>query len=363
MKYEYRQNKDGKIAIFDLETDNQISDWFDYIEMYETIYLGKKGRKYAIFDFNGKQLSDWFDKIYISSEGLKIQTNLYIAGKNGEYAIFDLDGNQISDWFYNIKPDGLIEGRSNYYIARVFKVYNKKPFFYDKEAIFDKNGNRISDWFDNIKPDGLVRGTSNYFIVEKRYKKAFKSSYAIFDIDGNQISKWFDWIDTNGLIDGRSNYYIAKRKTKFAIFHKDGYQVSDWFSRIEPYGLILGEGNLYIARKNRKYAIFDLNKNQISDWFNGILTSPFFFQDDKEEYYIGIIKNKWAIYHISGKKVSKDFPVKELNLLNVEEIRFDNNNGILGLFDEDGILIKKFEFDPIYPFKENLPDYTKLLNI
>lgn len=174
MKYEMLQNKDGKVAIF--EDGNQISEWFDYIWLYGTIYVGKKGNKQAIYDLKtGKQLSEVFEQIYIP-EPFK---NLYIAGKDKKVAIFDLDGKRLTDWFDNIKADGLLEGKSRYYIA------GKDG----KEAIYDINGNRITDLYDDIKP---IKGKEDYFIAgkkDKRYKYSIK--YAIFDIQGRRITNWF----------------------------------------------------------------------------------------------------------------------------------------------------------------------------
>ena len=179
MKYELMQNKDGKIAIF--EDGNQISDWFDYILMYETVYIGKKHNKQAIYDMQtGKRISDYFEEIYIP-EGFKKITNFFIAGKDKKVAIFDIEGNQISEWFDNINPDGLVEGKSSYYIA------SKDG----KKAIYDINGNRITEEFDDIKP---IKGREDFKIFiagrrDRRYRYARK--YAIFDLEGRRISKWF----------------------------------------------------------------------------------------------------------------------------------------------------------------------------
>jgi WD40 repeat protein len=167
MKYEMMQNKDGKVAIF--EDGNQISDWFDVILMYERVYVGKKGNKQAIYDLKtGKRISDYFEEIYIP-EPFK---NLYIAGKDKKVAIFDLDGKRLTDWFDNIKADGLLEGKCMYYIA------GKDG----KEAIYDINGNRITDLYDDIKP---IKGRDDFEIYiagkkDKRYKYSIK--YAIFEV-------------------------------------------------------------------------------------------------------------------------------------------------------------------------------------
>jgi hypothetical protein len=227
------------------------------------------------------------------------------------------------------------------------------------EAIFDtETEERISDWYHLISTNGLVNGKSDYYLAYDDISE----KYAIFHKDGRRISKWFDLIYTDGLVEGESEYYIAGSDDWEAIFHLDGRQISDWFEYIDKDGLVKGGRNLYIAG-DKKYAIFDENGNMITpERFIGIMLAPSFFsKDSKEEYYIGIGEKKWAIYHISGEKVSKDFSNKDLR--KVEEIRFDNINGILELLDENGSLIKEVKFDPVFRFKEEIIDYTKLLNI
>ncbi|MGC8977702.1 MAG: hypothetical protein ACP5OB_08840, partial [Candidatus Ratteibacteria bacterium] len=142
--------------------------------------------------------------------------------------------------------------------------------------------------------------------------------------------------------------YRQNKDGKIAIFDLEtDNQISNWFDYIEMYETI------YLGKKGRKYAIFDVNKNQISDWYDEILTSPFFFQDDKEEYYIGIEKVgeeklKWAIYHLSGKKVSKYYTY---TIRNVEDLNFDTLTGTLEIRYKNG-KTRKIDFEPIQPIRE-----------
>ncbi|MGC8942454.1 MAG: hypothetical protein ACP5KF_07335, partial [Sulfurihydrogenibium sp.] len=145
--------------------------------------------------------------------------------------------------------------------------------------------------------------------------------YAIFHKNGEQISKWYLEISNEGLIDGRSDYYIAG-DSFIAIFHKDGRQISDEFGDIYPFGLVTGESDYYLAGKGGQY----------------------------------------AIYHKSGKKVSEDIKITGF----IKSIEFDEGRGIAEITLEDkknNIFVKTVEFDPVYPFKEEIIDYTKLLNI
>jgi hypothetical protein len=134
----------------------------------------------------------------------------------------------------------------------------------------------------------------------------------------------------------------------------------DWFDRIYLDGLVKGQSNLYLAEKNGKYFIFDESGNQISpQWFDRIYSDG--LVEGKSDYYIACNENTCAVYHKSGKKVSEDFSRNYIK--KAEKITFNENLGIVELFNKNGNLVKTIEFNPIYPFKEEIIDYTKLLNI
>jgi hypothetical protein len=171
------------------------------------------------------------------------------------------------------------------------------------------------DWFDDVWGDGLVKGESRYYVAKKDGKQA------IFDKDGNQISPWYDWIEKDGLIRGLSKYYIAQKDKKWAIFDIDGNQISDWFDYIYPYGLVRGES----------------------------------------DYYMAWSREGCAVYYKDGQKVSDYFPEEYLRIS--EKIVFNENLGIVEIKDGNGQTRKSIDFNPVYPFKEEIIDYTKLLNI
>lgn len=237
--------------------------------------------------------------------------------EDGMEAIFDVEtGEQISDWWYSISYAGVVEGTSEYY-----KVMDA----YDYCAIFRKDGKRISDWYEYISTEGLVEGQSIYYVVATG-----DDWYAIFDKDGRRITpQWFDYVWTDGLVEGQREIYIAQAGKRYASF-----------------------------------AIFDKEGNMISPkWFDGIMHKDI-FKKDGEEYYIGIEKVgenkiKWAIYHLyTGKKVSKDYTY---SLRGIQDLKFDTTTGILELQYKNKT--RKIEFEPVNTIKEELIDYTKLLNI
>jgi hypothetical protein len=76
-----------------------------------------------------------------------------------------------------------------------------------KEAIFDESGIQISDWWFHIWENGLVNGKSDFYIVSREDAKE-----AIFHISGIQISEWWYDIKLNGLVSGTSNDYIVENE-------------------------------------------------------------------------------------------------------------------------------------------------------
>jgi hypothetical protein len=234
-----------------------------------------------------------------------------------------------------------------------------------REAIFDtETGEQISDWWYDIWYFGLLKNQSDYYIVMDAYDYC-----AIFHRDGRQISKWYEYISTEGLVEGQSKFYIvATGDDWYAIFDKDGRRITpQWFDYVWTDGLVKGEREIYLAQKGKKYpnfAIFHKDGNMISpQWFNGIMYKDI-FKKDGEEYYIGIEKVgenkiKWAIYHLSGQKVSKYY---RYSLRNVEDLRFNVITGILEIQYKNG-KVKTVEFEPVNTIKEEFLDYTKLLNI
>jgi hypothetical protein len=198
-----------------------------------------------------------------------IAITLPISHYESIYYIFSIQDKRLIIKGKGIKADAFLEGASDYFI-----VINEDL----KYAIFDRSGNQVSDWHDHIYQNGLVKGKSDYYIVEKDNK------LAIFHKDGHQATDWFDRIYANGLVKGDSDYYIAKKDNRYAIFHRDGHQISDWYEEIHAYGLIDGESDYYIVKKDWKEAIFHKDGRQISGWFHKIY--PDGLVKGESDYYV-----------------------------------------------------------------------------
>jgi hypothetical protein len=149
----------------------------------------------------------------------------------------------------------------------------------------------------------------------------------------------------------------VKDNNKVAIFDEKGNQITQWYDMILPEGLLNGQSEYYVAvseiNGEIKSAIFDVNGKMITpEWFDFIYT--FGLVEGQSDYYIACNKGQCAVYHKSGKKVSEEFPKDYMNTLDVD---FNDNLGIVEIGS------RSIDFNPVYPFKEEIIDYTKLLNI
>jgi hypothetical protein len=191
-KYEIRKREDGRKAIFDVETGEQISDWW-----YSISYAGI----------------------------VKNQSEYYQVMDAYDYcAIFHKDGRQISNWYEYVSTEGLVEGQSKYYIIATGD---------DSYAIVDVDGKVITPyWFDYVWPDGLVKGERDIYLAEMNNKLAF------FHKDRKMLSPQF----FHGLLfncsffkkDCKEEYYIGierrGEKRKWAIYHLyTGKKVSKYY--------------------------------------------------------------------------------------------------------------------------------------
>ena len=197
--------------------------------------------------------------------------------KEGKEAVFnDRTKERISQWWDKVHEDGLAFGESEYYIAetksKIWAIFHKDV---KKMAIFHKNNPNepITQWWDNINAAGLVEGKSEYYLAQNKDGK-----WAIFHKDNpnEPITQWWDYIYVEGLVDGRSEYYVAKNEEgKYAIFHKDNPNepITQWWNTISLTGLVRGQTDYYVAQnKNGDYAIFhkDNPYEPISKWWKNI---------------------------------------------------------------------------------------------
>ncbi|SNZ03236.1 hypothetical protein SAMN06265182_0328 [Persephonella hydrogeniphila] len=133
--------------------------------------------KWAIYDKNGKRVSDFYD--WISPLGIvKGQSEYFRATKNGKEAIFTLE-KQVTDWFDKIRDRGALTGESDYFWGKLNGFY----------ALYDiKTGEKITENYKSSVIAGAVVGRSNYIVGSYGEEIFF-----IVDIGtGQKVSKDFD---------------------------------------------------------------------------------------------------------------------------------------------------------------------------
>jgi len=256
--------------------------------------IGNEESKKAIFDTEtGQQISQWWQTIHTAIENPEYYI---VINDENQYAIFHISNpyEPISQWWQNINAVNLLKNQSEYYIAQ----NSKKQW-----AIFYINNPHqpISQWWDEIEKDGLLKGQSDYYMVKRNLK------HAIFHKDNpdTPITPWWDWITPSGFLQGQSDYYIAYSNEQKAIFHKDDPDrpISQWWNNIYGDGILKNKSEYYMARNKDKYAIFhifDRNK-PISDWHNYIF--PLGLINNTSEYYATYDYNNSIvqIYHCANK--------------------------------------------------------------
>jgi len=234
-KYQIIENKEGKKAIFDNETSQQVSEWWNNIE--------------ADMLLNGK-------------------SQYYIAMDDQERkAIFHIDNpnEPITQWQGWITPFGFLQGQSNYYIA-----YSK-----GKVAVFHISNpdQPVSQLWKMIYGSECLKGKSEYYLAQNQDKQ-----WAIFHIDNPRepISNWYN--DTSdvfyyNLLNGTTGYYATYNKSAVQIYHctnkiqpvyrlptphKHGllYLTNDFALYLTKQHLMM-----YDMRKMRNYVVSELPEN------------------------------------------------------------------------------------------------------
>ncbi len=112
-----------------------------------------KNVRWAIYDREGKRVSDFFD--WISPLGLVKGQSPYFRGtKDKKEALFTLEA-QITPWFEKIRDRGALTGESIYFWGkknRVFSLYNVKT------------GEKLTPDFKSSVLAGAVIGVSKYVV-------------------------------------------------------------------------------------------------------------------------------------------------------------------------------------------------------
>lgn len=344
-------NSTGKTALID-EKGNELIPLenfrFRTWENKDRLICTKQGKE-CVYDFNGKQIIPFSEKIEFGSE------NRFFVKINGSWFIYDFDGKQVSDRAFTTDL--------RFYKGRTYISTGEKS-----GEIIDNNGKtltKISDHnVDNINAFpflvtleaaknryGIINDTEKV-IADEIYDQAFVGREYIYLTKDDKVSIFskkegkvydLDYQYVNPLFNGLFKTSQDQNNPKAAVVRLSGEVVfPKEYDRVE--GLtIAGEKYIYL-RKNDEETIVDKNLKNIL----------------KEDYEIEkifpntIILNKDNNYYKFSPKDGEYIELKGLKDIKPLEmypmIIGKNGDNFYGVLNENGKEIIPFVYDDIITF-------------
>lgn len=344
-------NSTGKTALID-EKGNELIPLenfrFRTWENKDRLICTKQGKE-CVYDFNGKQIIPFSEKIEFGSE------NRFFVKVNGSWFIYDFDGKQVSDRAFTTDL--------RFYKGRTYISTGEKS-----GEIIDNNGKtltKISDHnVDNINAFpflvtldaaknryGIINDTEKV-IADEIYDQAFVGREYIYLTKDDKVSIFskkegkvydLDYQYVNPLFNGLFKTSQDQNNPKVAVVRLSGEVVfPKEYDRVE--GLtIAGEKYIYL-RKNDEETIVDKNLKNIL----------------KEDYEIEkifpntIILNKDNNYYKFSPKDGEYIELKGLKEIKPLEmypmIIGKNADNFYGVLNENGKEIIPFVYDDIITF-------------
>jgi hypothetical protein len=344
-------NSTGKTALIDEKGSELIpleNFRFRTWENKDRLICTKQGKE-CVYDFNGKQIIPFSEKIEFGSE------NRFFVKVNGSWFIYDFDGKQVSDRAFTTDL--------RFYKGRTYISTGEKS-----GEIIDNNGKtltKISDHnVDNINAFpflvtldaaknryGIINDTEKV-IADEIYDQAFVGREYIYLTKDDKVSIFskkegkvydLDYQYVNPLFNGLFKTSQDQNNPKAAVVRLSGEVVfPKEYDRVE--GLtIAGEKYIYL-RKNDEETIVDKNLKNIL----------------KEDYEIEkifpntIILNKDNNYYKFSPKDGEYIELKDLKEIKPLEmypmIIGKNADNFYGVLNENGKEIIPFVYDDIITF-------------
>ncbi|WP_345202982.1 WG repeat-containing protein [Chryseobacterium ginsengisoli] len=344
-------NSNGKTALIDEKGKELIpleNFKFRTWENKDRLIYSKKGGD-CVYDFNGKQLIPFSEKIVFASE------NRFFVKNNGVWLIYDFNGKQISDREFT---DDL-----RFYKGRTFLTKGEKS-----GEIIDNNGKTLSTisnhnidninafpylvTLDTVKNKyGIVDDKENV-ISDEIYEQAFVGREYIYLTREDKVSIFskregkvydLDYHYVNPLFNGLFKTSQDQKNPKTAVVRLNGEVVfPKEYDRVEGLS-IAGDKYLYL-RKDDEEKILDKNlKNVLNDDYEieKIFPNTLILAKDDVHYTFSPKNGKYK--ELKGFKEMK--PLEMYPMLVGKNV--DNFYGVL---DEDGNEVVPFIYDDIITF-------------
>lgn len=320
-------SKQGNEAVFDYN-GKEIISYSDKIRFSgKNRFFVLKDKKWFLYDFNGKQISDReFKEYYSFEEGRALITN-----EDNQYEIIGIDGQtlhkfskqvvDINAYPYLITKNkttgkyGLIDAEENIIADEVFKeitpeYFGKKEYIYltknNKTTVFNKKDRQLY-------PNSFIHLNPLFGNLFSTYNEKSKKS-GIIDLQGNIISpQEYDYIRSFS-ISGR-NFIYLKKGNEEKLLDKDLKNVVG-----EGINIIGFYPESLIVLKEGKYYRFSALDQSMTELRN-----------------ISLIKDEDADYFSFLNEYSKPLVCK-------------NSEGFYGILDGKGTEIVPFIYEDIITF-------------
>ena len=265
-----KDNKNKKWNVFDLVNKSFLLDWCNFIGFNEIsdYLIIKQNKKSAIYHLEKGFVSQWFNyNISLENYSGNVYPNLLcklfdkgyliaLRPRDREYfeeAFFNFDGKQVSDWFYDIRFIK-VDNDDVLYVA-VSKDNNESLFSLKKGKILDivnsfYYSNEFFDFVLGRRNFYLAKESDNYLIINRNNEIVVRAK------DINPILK--EKYNKNN----DSIYIVKNEKEQKAIFY-NGY-LTEYYDFILPISLNLIFLTYCYEGKNKKIYLLDLkNKTKI----------------------------------------------------------------------------------------------------
>ncbi|WP_449388857.1 WG repeat-containing protein [Chryseobacterium lineare] len=344
-------NSNGKTAVID-ETGKELIPLdnfrFRTWENKDRLIYTKQGKE-CVYDFNGKQIIPFSDKIEFGSE------NRFFVKKNGVWLIYDFDGKQVSDREFTTDL--------RFYKGRTYIVTGDKS-----GEIIDNNGKTLTTisnhnvdninafpflvTLDTAKNTYGIINDKESVIADEIYDQAFVGREYIYLTKDDKVSIFskkegkvydLDYHYVNPLFNGLFKTSQDQNNPKAAVVRLSGEVVfPKEYDRIE--GLSMhGEKYLYL-RKNDDEQILDKNlKSILKDDYEIEKIFPNTLILSKEDLYYKFSPKDGQYVELKGFKEIKPFEMYPM-------LVGKNIDNFYGILDEEGKEVVPFIYDDIITF-------------
>ncbi|SEM98146.1 WG containing repeat-containing protein [Chryseobacterium taichungense] len=344
-------NSNGKTALINEKGEELIPlDNFRFRtwENKDRMIYTKQGKE-CVYDFNGKQIIPFSDKIEFASE------NRFFVKKNGVWLIYDFDGKQISDREFTTDL--------RFYKGRTYITTGEKS-----GEIIDNNGKTLTiisnHNVDNINAFpflvtldttknryGIINDKENV-IADEIYEQAFVGREYIYLTKDDKVSIFskregkiydLDYHYVNPIFNGLFKTSQDQNNPKAAVVSLNGEIVfPKEYDRIEGF-TIAGDKYLYL-RKNDEEKILDKDlKNIIDEDYEIEKIFPNTLILSKDNRYYKFSPKDRQYVELKG--------FKEIKLLDMYPMLVGKNiDNFYGILDEEGKEVVPFIYDDITTF-------------